>query len=55
MLSLVKKHHSIYTSYPKLIPKSVLKDTQGRKRGEKDEKETYYIPFFALVILCAYF
>ena len=55
MLSFVKKYHFIYTSYTKSIPKSILKDIRGRKRGEKDEKETYYIPSSAFVILCAYF
>lgn len=57
MFSFVKKITLFILLYPKLIPKlSVLKDTQGRKRGrEKDEKETYYIPFLPLVILCAYF
>ena len=55
MLSFAKKYHFIYTSYPKSISKSILKDTQGRKRGEKDEKETYYITSSAFVILCAYF
>lgn len=33
----------IYASYAKLI----LKDTWGRKRGDKSEKETLYIASFA--------